>query len=258
MTRIATKATHTLADVKDKATMFLPIANRFVVDGNNLGIPQSVTYDMLERSLVYQFYTQVSHGLTADDVGKPLFGSSIYNDTSTTTFPTSVLAHVTDANTLLIALPGARVTIPVSLVEGGAAYNIAASGRLLWWDFSAQNVGRYKPSRPVDAQKGGPPILYILRIVGGNVEAQVRPLVTQPMRLLSEYTLTAADIAARYCNFTTSSTAIDGILFLDGICLSSVDVDVSWSAGTMSWNTKSLDGRAEEGMILKGLYEPKI
>jgi hypothetical protein len=255
MTRIATKATHTLADVKDKATMFLPIANRFVVDQNNLGIPQSVTYDMLERSLVYQFYTQVSHGRTSSDVGKPLFQSAVYNDTSTTTFPTSVLAHVTDVNTLLIALPGARVTIPVSLIEGGAAYNIAASGRLLWWDFSAN---LYKPSRPADAQKGGPPILYILRIVGGNVEAQVRPLVTQPMRLLSEYTLTAADITARYCNFTTSSTAIDGILFLDGICLSSVDVDISWSAGTMSWNQKTLDGRAEEGMVLKGLYEPKI
>ena len=255
MTRIATKATHTLADVKDKATMFLPIANRYVIDQNNLGIPQSVTYDMLERSLVYQFYSQVSHGRTSGDVGKPLFQSAIYNDTATTTFPTSVLAHVTDANTLLVALPGAHITIPTTLIEGGSGYNIAASGRLLWWDFSAN---LYKPTRPADSQKGGPPILYILRIVGGNVDAQVRPLVTQPMRLVDEYTLTAADITAKYCAFLPANTGIDGILFLDGIALSSLDCIISWSAGTVSWNTRALDGRAEEGMILKGLYEPKI
>ena len=255
MTRIAVKTTHTLADLKDKSTMFLPIANRFVVDVNNLGIPQSASYDILERSLSYQFYAQASHGRTAGDVGKPLFQSAIYNDTAITTFPTSILAHVTDANNLIVALPGAHVTLPVSLLQGGAAYNIAASGRLLWWDNSANT---YVPTRPGDAAKGAPPILYILRIVGGNVDAQVRPLVSQPMRLLSEYTLTATDISNRYCNFTTANTAMDGMIWIDGVLMSSLDISVSWSAGTCSWNTLRLDGRAEAGMILQGLYEPKI
>lgn len=255
MTRIAVKTTHTLADLKDKSTMFLPIANRFVVDANNLGIPQSASYDILERSLSYQFFAQTSHGRVAGDVGKPLFQSAIYNDTATTTFPTSILAHILDANTLIVALPGAHVTLPVSLLQGGAGYNIAASGRLLWWDFSANT---YVPARPVDAAKGAPPILYILRIAGGNVDAQVRPLVTQPMRLLSEYTITAADVTNRYCNFMTANTAMDGMIWIDGVLMSSLDVSTSWSAGTCSWNTLRLEGRVEAGMILQGLYEPRI
>lgn len=254
MSRIAEKPTHGLADLKDKSTMYLPIANRYALDSNGLGVPQSATYDVLEQSLSYQFLSQNGHGLVASDLGKPLSGHTVYSDTVPTQFPTAVLAHVTDANTILVALPGAHVRLPASILDGGSSYNIASNGRLVWWDASA---GLYKATRQSDAVSGSPPILYILRITGGFVDAQVRPLVSQPLRLIGEYSITSADVTAKSCSFLAAGVAVAGMLFIDGLAMSSADVTVNWIAGTASWSATALDTRVSTGMILTGFFEPR-
>lgn len=113
--------------------------------------------------------TATAHGLVSGDVGKPLSGTVLLDDTNPYHYPSGVLVSVTDANTIVVAFGGEVVTLPVALLNGGNAYNVAVSGRFVFWDLSAAKYF-------ADPQGAGvqPEILEIFSVGSTTFVARIR------------------------------------------------------------------------------------
>jgi hypothetical protein len=204
--------------------------------------------------------TQSAHGLTTGAIGKPLSSlTALYNDTSTSQLPIAILHSVPDVNTLRLAQPGQIIQFPVGLLENGNSTNLAL-GRLFWWDLSANsNNGLWKQARQSDAVRTSPPMIYVIATDATNCTALVRQFHAQPLRLITDYVLTTADVAAGTCTFMAANIALDGMLYAGGILLSSDDGTINWQNGTLTWtSSQGMHTAAEAGMRIQGCFEPRL
>lgn len=119
--------------------------------------------------------TANGHGLTVNDVGKPLSRATganaptVWNDTSALD-PLYILGAVTDANTITVHTYGARVAdIPTTLTE--TFYSFLTDGPFLWWDNS---VGKYVKNRPADTHESIGPQLQVVSTSAQTFVAVVR------------------------------------------------------------------------------------
>lgn len=202
------------------------------------------------------YLTAATHGRTDAEIGRPLYNSTIFVDTNIEHWPTSVLLQKISNDVLKIAKPGDCITLSTTLLSGGDAMNLTL-GRNVWWDNSAT---LYKQTRMADAQPGVPAILYILAIdtVADTFTAVVRPLVAQPWRKLTEYTLTGTDVTNKECALITAGIAMDAMVWFNGVLVSSADATFNPLTGVLDWDGLALDGQAEAGMKVQGLYEPLL
>ena len=110
--------------------------------------------------------TKTSHGLTTNDIGKPLVAFSVCDDLNSTR-PDGLLVQVIDANTVRVATLGGTVdNVPTSLLLTGDAYDPESNGTDLYWDNS---IGFYTPNKPADTAIG--PCLRILSVETGTCTA---------------------------------------------------------------------------------------
>jgi hypothetical protein len=255
--RIPQKPAFALGSLRDKTKVRLPIADVHALDGSGLGQPRNLDCDILEQSLFVQFVTAAAHGLLVGDVGKPLTVNAatlaVLNDASTTHWPVGVLVDTPETGQLMVAFPGARVRIPIALLENGVGHSFSTHGRLVWWDLTAS---QYRPARQSDARRGMPAILWIISIGTTTFDAIVRPLSAQ-QRLLPEYMLTSDDVAALTATILPPNAALDGLFSAGGIALSTEDATFTPSTGVLSWTGQGLATRATAGMRIQGYYEPR-
>lgn len=199
-------------------------------------------------------YVQASHGRVSGEVGRPLFNGAIFDDADISHWPTGILQAVFDTSTIAIYKTGDVVTLSTSLLSGGDAINLSL-GRNVWWDKSAT---LYKQTRQTDSHPGVPAQLYILSVGTGTFTAVVRPFVAQPLRKIPEYTLTGTDVTNKQCGLLTAGVAVDALVFFNGVSVSSADATFNSLTGVLSWTGLGLDGQAEAGMKVQGLFEPLL
>lgn len=173
MTRIPDQSAGTVAQITDSTKMYLPVADRHTVDGDGYGTSYYYTFAILYQALSYRLMTYTAHGLVSGDVGKPLSGADILDDTDSTLHPSHVLIESVSANVIRVAPPGADVTLAVALIDGGNAYDIATSGRYVYWDDSD---GLYKAAKPADSAANMPEILEVFSVGASTFNARVRGL----------------------------------------------------------------------------------
>lgn len=137
------------------------------------GVGKDMNANQLQLAMHSFVLTATSHGRVSGDIGKPMFGGAILDDTSETHFPNGVLLGIPNTNTVVIAGPGAIMSIPVALLEDGASYDITTSGRFVFWDAS---VGTYVADLPADTASKIPDILEIISVGASTFTARVRPL----------------------------------------------------------------------------------
>lgn len=171
MSRIPTKTAGAFSQISDPAKVTIPAADRHSVDGSGYGTAYSFAFDELYKSMTYRLLTSASHGLVSGDVGKPLSGVEILDDTDATHYPSGLLMNVVSTNVIYVAPPGADVTLDVALLEDGNAYDIATSGRYVFWDLS---VGDYVSELPADSAVTMPEVLEILTVGATTFTARVR------------------------------------------------------------------------------------
>ena len=253
MTRIPTKTGMIYSDVKDKTKVTLPAADRHAVDGSGYGSSKSFDLDVLELATDYKFVQAVAHGLVAGDIGKPLSGTVILNDTTSTHWPTGILMAVPTVDQLMVALPGARVRLPLSLLEFGSSWSYTTHGRVTWWDFSTT---QHRATRQPDAIRGMCSTLYILSIGTTTFDAVVRPMVSQ-LRLIPEKTLSAGDVTSKFTNVLPANVAADAWITVGGVPVSAEDGTFTSSNGNLSWTGLGLETTAVAGLRVMGFWEPK-
>lgn len=151
-------------DVSDYADWLLPLAN---IQSTTPGAKAKGDFDMLSAIVHSRIITATGHGLVAGDEGKPLSGTSIFDDTNTAHYPNCVLAQVIDANTLRIQIHGA-LDIDDGLLPAG--YNLGTHGPYLYWDLS---VGTYVHTRPSNSWTGVREILYVYSVGSTTFTAEV-------------------------------------------------------------------------------------
>jgi hypothetical protein len=103
------------------------------------------------------------HGLTAGNVGHPVFGSQAYDDIDTESWPTGIFAEYVDANRFKYASVGQSVSVPTALFETG--YSVLADGRFVFWDKSDL---KYKKNKPADSDPRTGPMLMVNEQIGTN------------------------------------------------------------------------------------------
>lgn len=131
--------------------------------------PYKITLQELGKATSITEFTATSHGLTSADVGKPLHGVAVWDDTDINTYPTSVLMRIPDSNTLAVAGAGAIVDLPVTKLKDGASYNVA-EGYGLYWDASA---GKYIPTIPTSTSFDANHVLMLLKVESTTFRAIV-------------------------------------------------------------------------------------
>ncbi len=253
MTRIPTKPVLVYSDVKDKTKVTLPGADRHAVDGSGYGTSKSLDLQVLDWSTSYQFIAATAHGLVAGDVGKPLSGVAILNDTTSTHWPTGILMAVPTVDQLMVAIPGAHVRLPLTLLEFGSSWSFSTHGRITWWDFSTT---QHRAARQPDAVRGMCSTLYVLSIGPTTFDAIVRPMVSQ-LRLIPEKTLSAGDITSKFTSLLPANVAADVWVTIGGIPVSTEDGTFTSSTGNLSWTGLGLESTAVEGLRVMGFWEPK-
>lgn len=260
MTRIPTKTGMLYSDVKDKTKVTLPAADRHAVDGSGYGSSKSFDLDVLEWATDYKFVQAVAHGLVAGDIGKPLSGTVILNDTTSTHWPTGILMAVPTVDQLMVALPGARVRLPLSLLEFGSSWSYTTHGRIGWWDLAdvdtPTNGVKYRPVRQPNAARGMASCIYILSIGTTTFDAVVRPMVSQ-LRLIPEKTLSAGDVTSKFTNVLPANVAADAWITVGGVPVSTEDGTFTSSNGNLSWTGLGLEATAVAGLRVMGFWEPK-
>lgn len=112
--------------------------------------------------------TTSPHGYTAAMVGRVLFGSQVYDDTSQDSWPTGVLAEYLDANSFRYATEGSWLEIDSSFFEAG--YSIDVDGRFLFWDFSDM---KYKKQKPLDSDPRLGPVVMVNYLESGKYNCTV-------------------------------------------------------------------------------------
>lgn len=253
MTRIPTKTGLVYSDVKDKTKVTLPGADRHAVDGSGYGTSKSLDLQVLDWSTSYQFVAATAHGLVAGDIGKPLSGTAILNDTTSTHWPTGILMAVPTVDALMVALPGAHVRLPLTLLEFGSSWSFSTHGRFTWWDFSTT---QHRAARQSDAVRGMCSTLYILSIGPTTFDAIVRPMVSQ-LRLIPEKTLSTGDVTSKFTNVLPANAAADAWITVGGVPVSVEDGTFTSSNGNLSWTGLGLETTATAGMRVMGFWEPK-
>ena len=260
MTRIPTKTGLIYSDVKDKTKVTLPGADRHAVDGSGYGTSKSLDLQVLDWSTSYQFVAATAHGLVAGDVGKPLSGTAILDDTSLTHWPTGILMAVPTVDALMVALPGAHVRLPNTLLEFGSSWSFSTHGRIGWWDLADLDTPtdgvKYRPARRSNAARGMASCIYILSIGPTTFDAIVRPMVAQ-LRLIPEKTLSAGDITSKFTNVLPANVAADAWITVGGVPVSVEDGTFTSSNGNLSWTGLGLESTAVAGLRVMGFWEPK-
>ena len=253
MTRIPTKTGLIYSDVKDKTKVTLPGADRHAVDGSGYGTSKSLDLQVLDWSTSYQFVAATAHGLVAGDVGKPLSGVSILNDTTSTHWPTGILMAVPTVDAIMVALPGAHVRLPLTLLEFGSSWSFSTHGRITWWDFSTT---QHRAARQSDAIRGMCSTLYILSVGPTTFDAIVRPMTAQ-LRMITEKTLSAGDITSKFTNILPAGIAADAQVTVGGVPVSTEDGSFDSATGNLSWTGLGLESTAVAGARVMGFWEPK-
>lgn len=124
-----------------------------------------------ESAPVYSTLSFAAHGRSASDIGKPLCRSSVYDDTSASSYFSHILIAIIDTNTLQVAGPGKDVTLPVSLLDGGSLYSIGTQGAYLYWDLSAS---KFKGDKPADSDAEASVVLELMSVGATTFVARVR------------------------------------------------------------------------------------
>lgn len=252
--------TLTAAGIADETKVYFAVdkTDEVPAPGKTMRFTMAELRTLLSNLTQQTNMTATAHGLTSGSNGKPLSGSVLFVDTNTSHFPTAILNAVPDVNTLRLNYTGDVVTLPNALLEGGASFNVAL-GRNVWWDASANSGnGLYRQSRQSDATRGTPALLRILATGASTFTALVLPMVATPLRLFTDYMLTGADVTALTCNFIPANTALDGFVFASGIALSTEDVTINWTAGTLTWTSSSpFYSIATAGTRIQGYFEPR-
>lgn len=152
--------------INDSTKIRLPVGD---LQASSPGSRGFITIDSLHRAAESRIVLAPSHGFTAADVGKPLFGVQVYEDTNPQQFASWYISQVIDINNLRMLMQGA-IRFPDFLIEGGAAYDpsAAGSGPFVYWDTSAD---RYVGTKPSDTS--GDELLYVLSVSGGFVQAEI-------------------------------------------------------------------------------------
>lgn len=129
--------------------------------------PGRINGENLKKFVHSYPFTKTAHGFVGGDVGKPLSGTTLLDDANPAHFPTSVIASVPDANTLILVSNG-LVSFSNTLMEAG--YVLATNGPYVYWDKSAV---KYVSVRPADTIPSIREILYVLTISGSTVVARL-------------------------------------------------------------------------------------
>lgn len=119
----------------------------------------------------HDIVSATAHGLTAGNVGQPVFGDQIYDDVDTSQWPTGVFAEWVDTAQFRYASKGQSILIPVALFEVG--YSVTADGRFVYWDKSAT---RYKKNKPADSDPRTGPLLMVNYQSGSDYHCTVLAL----------------------------------------------------------------------------------
>lgn len=164
-TKLSDLTALSLSDIANPSQVFV-----LVTDAQSTAVSRKVPLDQLGLSTHLRLLTATSHGLSATDIGKPLYGKVVFDDTDADQYPTWVLAGIVDANTLLIAGDGAQVTIDVDLLQNGASYNVATSGYTVYWDKSS---AMYYATKPVETESVIDPVLMITSVGATTFDAIV-------------------------------------------------------------------------------------
>ncbi len=151
-------------DLNQGNSTLLPVAD--VRTGGD-GVSGRVSPRTLQQYVQSWQVAATAHGLTSTDIGKPLSGTTVLDDISTTDYPTGVLVSVPDANTLTVSAAG-TVQFSDTLMEIG--YSIASDGPYIYWDAS---FNAYVSTRPADTNDKILEILYVTNVSGGTVTAEV-------------------------------------------------------------------------------------
>jgi len=167
---IPEKTTGVYSSVTDLTKVVFPAADIHSLDGSGRGSAKSWDFDEMYKAMMYRLFTAAAHGLVSGDVGKPVSGSTILDDTATTHYPSGVLVQVVSTSVIRVAPPGTEVTLAVALLTGGAAYSIASSGRYVYWDASG---GLYTGTIPVDSAPEMPEILELTTVGATTFTARV-------------------------------------------------------------------------------------
>lgn len=169
-----------------------PTKIRFITADTQLGVPgttKDIGIDQIAASVHTEIISAASHGLVSSDVGKPLSGLSIYDDT-TADEVTWVLIQSIDFNSIRVAPIGAVVSIAVTLIEDGASYDVNAKGRKLYWDNSAT---LYKGTKPTDSHATAGVVLTVISVGASTFVAVVTP--SQDVDSFAERLLTITNTA---------------------------------------------------------------
>lgn len=164
MTYISSKTARAYTAVADPTKIQLPIAD---VQAMTPGAAYHITTEQLQRLMETRLITSVAHGLVAGDVGKPLSGVTIFDDTDSTHFPNWVLVQVVDVDTVRVALNG-QVSFSDSLMEVG--YDLGTDGPYVYWD---ESEATYVATKPGDSIGPAREILYVKSVAGGTVTAEI-------------------------------------------------------------------------------------
>lgn len=136
--------------------------------GSGSNLTWSTPANAQQPSQYAKMTTTAPHGYTAAMIGRMLFGSQVYDDTSQDSWPTGVLAEYVDANSFRYATEGSWLDIDSSFFEAG--YSIDVDGRFLFWDSSDM---KYKKSKPLDSDPRLGPVVMVNYLESGKYNCTV-------------------------------------------------------------------------------------
>ena len=164
-----------------------------------------------------ELMTATAHGLSSGDVGKPLFGAAIWDDTDVDQHADWILVQVVDSNTLRVLPTGSAFDIPVALLDGGNGYSIATSGRHVFWD---ESDGQYEAARPSDSVADHECVLAIVSVDTTTfraISAATGPKIFRNDVVVVRASGTASTDNTNFGNAVTALEAIGGgTIYIDG------------------------------------------
>lgn len=201
-TKVSDLTALTVDDIADPSDVYV-----LVTDAQSTAASRKVPLDQLGLATHLRLLTATSHGLAAGDVGKPLYGNDVFDDTSNTQYPTWVLAGIVDANTLLVAGDGAQVTIDVAKLQNGASYDVNTLGYAVYWDYSAST---YYAAKPDDSESFADPVLLVTSVGVSTFDAIV--VAKGGLQATSDRIIRATGLVAiDQANFNAAETALEAL-----------------------------------------------
>ncbi len=201
-TKVSDLTALTVDDIADPSDVYV-----LVTDAQSTAASRKVPLDQLGLATHLRLLTATSHGLAAGDVGKPLYGNDVFDDTSNSQYPTWVLAGIVDANTLLVAGDGAQVTIDVAKLQNGASYDVNTLGYAVYWDYSAST---YYAAKPDDSESFVDPVLLVTSVGVSTFDAIV--VAKGGLQATSDRIVRATGLVAiDQANFNAAETALEAL-----------------------------------------------